>query len=193
MTYYETNPKLYERERIIVDFIKKFPDVNHNSLLKMIVPKYMAKTTFEKTRDSLLKKEMISVKKQGNMKIYVSTFNYQQKSLQHFERLTNTSFHNLKNFIKKLEIDYRHKAVSEKISVANSLLRNIIQTDAGFTILDSIKNPKRMLYHDEHLAIQQLIHETFKIIYSDKDSNTIYPTVMGTLWNIMPQDYQDLS
>jgi len=193
MTYYETNPKLYERERIIVDFIKKFPDVNHNSLLKMIVPKYMAKTTFEKTRDSLLKKEMISVKKQGNMKIYVSTFNYQQKSVQHFERLTNTSFHNLKNFIKKLEIDYRHKAVSEKISVANSLLRNIIQTDAGFTILDSIKNPKRMLYHDEHLAIQQLIHETFKIIYSDKDSNTIYPTVMGTLWNIMPQDYQDLS
>jgi len=193
MTYYETNPKLYERERIILDFIKKFPDVNHNSLLKMIVPKYMAKTTFEKTRDSLLKKEMISVKKQGNMKIYVSTFNYQQKSLQHFERLTNTSFHNLKNFIKKLEIDYRHKAVSEKISVANSLLRNIIQTDAGFTILDSIKNPKRMLYHDEHLAIQQLIHETFKIIYSDKDSNTIYPTVMGTLWNIMPQDYQDLS
>jgi len=193
MTYYETNPKLYERERIILDFIKKFPDVNHNSLLKMIVPKYMAKTTFEKTRDSLLKKEMISVKKQGNMKIYVSTFNYQQKSVQHFERLTNTSFHNLKNFIKKLEIDYRHKAVSEKISVANSLLRNIIQTDAGFTILDSIKNPKRMLYHDEHLAIQQLIHETFKIIYSDKDSNTIYPTVMGTLWNIMPQDYQDLS
>jgi len=151
----------------------------------MIVPKYMAKATFEKTRDSLLKKELILVKKQGNMKIYVSTFNYEQKSLQHFERLTNTSFHNLKN--------YMHMAVSEKISIANSFLKNIIQTDAGFTILDSLKNSKRMLNHDEHLSIQQLIHETFKIICSDKDCDTIYPTVMGNLWNIMPQDYQDLS
>jgi hypothetical protein len=193
MTYFESSLELYEREMIVLGFIKKCPNVHHNSLLKMIVPKYMAKTTFEKTKDSLLKKELISVKKQGNMKIYVSTFNYEQKSLQHFERLTNTSFHNLKNFIKKLETDYRHKAISEKISVANSLLKNIIQTDTGFTILDSIKNPKRMLYHDEHLSIQQLIHETFKIIYSDKDYDTIYPTVMGTLWNIMPQDYQDLS
>lgn len=193
MTYFHINPKLYERESILLEFIKKYPDVHHNSLLNMIVPKYMAKATFEKTRDSLLKKELISVKKQGNMKIYVSTFNYEQKSLQHFERLTNTSFHNLKNYIKKLETDYRHKAVSEKISIANSFLKNIIQTDAGFTILDSLKNSKRMLNHDEHLTIQQLIHETFKIICSDKDCDTIYPTVMGNLWNIMPQDYQDLS
>jgi hypothetical protein len=193
MTYFQINPELYERERIVLEFIKKYPDVHHNSLLKMIVPKYMAKATFEKTRDSLFEKELISVKKQGNMKIYVSTFNYEQKSLQHFEKLTNTSFHNLKNYIKKLETDYRHKAISEKTSIANSLLKNIIQTDTGFTILDSLKNPKRMLYHDEHLTIQQLIHETFKIIHSDKDYDTIYPTVMGNLWNIMPRDYQDPS
>lgn len=191
MTYFQINPELHERERVVLEFIKKNPDVHHNSLLKMIVPKYMAKATFEKMRDSLFEKELISVKKQGNMKIYVSTFNYEQKSMQHFERLTNASFHNLKNYIKKLETDYRHKAVSEKISIANSFLKNIIQTDTGFIILDSLKNPKHMLYHDEHLIIQQLIHEIFKIIYSDKDYDTVYPIVMGNLWNIMPQDYPD--
>jgi DNA-binding ferritin-like protein (Dps family) len=193
MTYFVINPELYERERIFLEFIKKFPDVHHNALLKMIVPKYMAKTTFEKTRDYLLEREAISVQKKGNMKIYVLTLNYELKSQQHIERLTNTAFHNLKNHIKKLETDYRHKDVNEKIAIANSLLKNILQTDTGFTILDSVKNPRKTLYHDEHLTIQQLIHEVFKIIYLDKDYDTIYPTIMSHIWSIMPTDYQDSS
>jgi hypothetical protein len=193
MTYFVINSELYERERIVIEFIKKFPDVHHNALLKMIVPKYMAKTTFEKTRDYLLEREVISVQKKGNMKIYVLTLNYELKSQQHIERLTNTAFHNLKNYIKKLETDYRHKDVNEKITIANSLLKNILQTDTGFTILDSVKNPRKTLYHDEHLTIQQLIHEVFKIIYLDKDYDTIYPIIMSHIWSIMPTDYQDSS
>ena len=193
MTYFVINPTLYERERIVLEFIKNYPDVHHNALLKMIVPKYMAKTTFEKTRNSLLEREVISVRKKGNMKIYVLTLNYEQKSQHHIERLTTTAFHNLKNHIKKLETEYRHKDVNEKITIANSLLKNILQTDAGFTILDSIKNPKKTLYHDEHLTIQQLIHEVFKIIYSDKDYDTINCTIMSHLWSIIPTDYQDSS
>ena len=193
MTYFVINPELYERERTVLEFIKKFPDVHHNALLKMIVPKYMAKTTFEKTRNYLVEREVILVQKKGNMKIYVLTLNYELKSQQHIERLTNTAFHNLKNHIKKLETDYRHKDVNEKIAIANSLLKNILQTDTGFTILDSVKNPKKTLYHDEHLTIQQLIHEVFKIIYLDKDYDTIYPTIMSHIWSIMPTDYQDSS
>ena len=38
---------------------------------KIIVPKFMAKTTFEKIRNSLLKKEIIFVEKKANMKFYV--------------------------------------------------------------------------------------------------------------------------
>jgi len=41
------------------------------------------------------------------------------------------------------------------------LLTSLLQTDNGFTILDSIKNPKKTLYQDEHLMIQQLIFSTF--------------------------------
>ena len=193
MTYFVINPELYERERIVLEFIKKFPDVHHNALLKMIVPKYMAKTTFEKIRNYLLEREAISVQKKGNMKIYVLTLNYELKSQQHIERLTHTAFHNLKNQIEKLGTDYVHKDVTEKITIANLLLKNIFQTDIGFTILDSVKNPKKILYRDEHLTIQQLIHEVFKIIHSDKDYDTIYPTIMCHIWSIMPTDYQNPS
>ena len=192
MTYIEPNSELYERERIVLDCIKTNPNIHHNALLKIIVPEYMAKTTFEKTRDSLLEKEIISVQKKGNMKFYVPTLNYATKFQQHIERITNTSFHNQKIHIKKLETDYQHKDVNEKITIANSLLKNILQTDNGFTLLDSNKNPNKTLYRDEHLEIQQLIHRLFTIIHNDKDYDTIYPTVMSYLSTGMPKDYQEL-
>ncbi len=151
----------------------------------------MAKTTFEKTRNSLLEKEIVTVLKKRNMKFYVPTQNYTIKFQQHIERITNISFHNLKNYIKKLETDQQHKDVNEKIILANSLLKNILQTDNGFTLLDSNKNPHKTLYRDEHLEIQQLIHSLFNTIHNDKDHDTIYPTVMSYLSTSMPKDYQE--
>ena len=68
MSHYEPNIEMYERERVVLENIKNNPDLHHNALLKIIVPEFMAKTTFEKTRDSLLEKEIISVQMKGNMK-----------------------------------------------------------------------------------------------------------------------------
>jgi len=192
IAYIEPTLELYERERIIFEYIKNNPKMHHNALLKKIVPEYMAKTTFEKTRDSLLDKEIIFVEKKGNMKFYSPTINYATKFQQHVERITNTAYHNLKNYIKKLDDDYRHKDVSEKIKIANSVLKNLLQTDNGFTLLDSNKNPKKTLYRDEHLEIQQLIHYVFEIIQNDKDHETIFPTVMSYLDSSMPKSYQEL-
>jgi len=191
MSRYEPNRELYERERIVLESVKTHPDLHHNALLKLIVPEFMAKTTFEKTRDSLLEKEIITVQIKGNMKFYHPTENYEQKSQRHIERSTNNSFHDLKLQIKKLDTDYRHKDVDEKIIIANSLLRNLLQTDNGFTILDSSKNPKKTLYRDEHLTIQQLIHQVFEVMRHDKDFEIIFPTIVSYLGIIMPQDSLD--
>jgi len=188
MSQSEPNLKMYERERIVLECIKNNPDLHHNALIKLIVPKFMAKTTFEKTRDSLLEKEIISVHIKGNMKFYRQTENYEQKSQQHIERSTNNSFHDLKLKIKRLDTDYQHKDVDEKIRIANSLLRNLLQTDNGFTILDSAKNPKKTLYRDEHLTIQQLIHQIFEMIRHDKDFELIFPTIVSYLGINMPKD-----
>ena len=188
MSQSEPNLKMYERERIVLECIKNNPDLHHNALIKLIVPEFMAKTTFEKTRDSLLEKEIISVHIKGNMKFYRQTENYEQKSQQHIERNTNNSFHDLKLKIKRLDTDYQHKDVDEKIRIANTLLRNLLQTDNGFTILDSAKNPKKTLYRDEHLTIQQLIHQIFEMIRHDKDFELIFPTIVSYLGINMPKD-----
>jgi hypothetical protein len=63
-----------------------------------------------------------------------------------------------------------------------------MQTDNGFTILDSAKNPKKTLYRDEHLTIQQLIHQVFEMIRHDKDFEIIFPTIVSYLGINMPKD-----
>jgi len=188
MSHHEPNFEMYERERIVLESIKNNPDLHHNALLKLIVPEFMAKTTFEKTRDSLLEKEIIFVQSKANMKLYRLTANYEQKSQQHIERNTNISFHDLKSQIKRLETDYPHKDIGEKIAIANSLLRNLLRTDNGFTVLDSSKNPKKTLYRDEHLTIQQLIYQIFEAIRHDKDFEIIFPPILSYLGIAMPKN-----
>jgi hypothetical protein len=182
----EPHLEVYERERVVFQSIKDNPDLHHNALLKQIVPKFMAKTTFEKTRDSLLEKEVIFVSTRGNMKFYLPTKNYEEKLHRRIERNTNTIFHDLKLTIKKLDTDYSHKDADEKISLANTLLRNLIKVDNGFTLLDSAKNPKKTLYRDEHLTIQQLINHVFEVIRKDKDFEIIFPSIVSNLGIMMP-------
>ncbi|QLH04766.1 hypothetical protein C5F49_05140 [Nitrosopumilus oxyclinae] len=191
MSQSEPAPKKYERERILLESIKNNPDLHHNALLKILVPEFMAKTTFEKIRDSLIKKEIISVRIKGNMKFYYPSEDYEINLQHQVERNTNTYFHDLKLEIKKLDVDYPHKDIDEKILVANSILRNLIRTDTGFTILDSSKNPKKTLYRDEHLEIQQLIHHIFKIIRNDRHFDIIFPTIVSNLGFFIPQSSWD--
>ena len=179
MSRFEPNKNNYERERIILESIRDNPNLHHNALVKIIVPEYMAKNTFEKARDSLIKKEIIYVEKKGNMKFYVPTPNYKEKSQRHLEQNTNKTYHDLKLKIKKLNVDYSHKDIDQKISIGTILLKSLLQTDNGFTILDSIKNPKKTLYRDEHLMIQQLIFQLFKIIKNDADYEIIFPTIVS--------------
>jgi hypothetical protein len=186
MSQFKPDAETYERERVVFEMIKNNPNLHHNALLKKIVPEFMAKTTFEKTRDSLLEKEIISVNHKGNMKFYVPTENYEERLQHRIERNTNNTYHDLKLKIRKLDTDYFHKDVDEKITLANSLLRNLILVDSGFTLLDSAKNPKKTLYHDEHLTIQQLINHIFEIIRKDKDFEIIFPTIVSNLGILSP-------
>ncbi|KFM19443.1 hypothetical protein AAA799P11_00767 [Marine Group I thaumarchaeote SCGC AAA799-P11] len=188
MSQAEPTLMMYERERILLEYIKENPSLHHNALLKLVVPKFMAKTTFEKTRDSLIDKEIIYTNTEKNMKFYHVTENYARKAAQHIEQTTNNSFHDLKIQIKRLETDFPHKDIDEKIHTSNSLLHRLLQTDNGFTILDSIKNPKKTLYRDEHLTIQQLIFQVYETIQNDKDSELLIPTITSFLGVIVPKN-----
>ena len=187
----EHNFKISDRERVVLEKIKNNPDLHHNALLKQIVPEFMAKTTFEKTRDSLLEREIIFVKTSGNMKFYVSTENYEEKLQYRIEHNTNNSYHDLKLKIKKLNANYTHNDIDGKIILANFLLVNLIRVDNGFTLLDSVKNPKKTLYRDEHLTIQQLIHQVFTIIRDDKDFGIVFSIIVSNMGFFMLRDSLD--
>lgn len=181
MSHDEPSLDVYERERIVFQSICDNPKLHHNALMKQIVPKFMAKTTFEKTRDSLLEKEIIFVTADKNMKFYHITENYEEKLHHRIERDTNNMFHDLKLKIRKLDTTFTHKDADEKISLANTLLKSLLLVDNGFTLLDSAKNPKKTLYRDEHLTIQQLINNVFKMIRKDRDFEIIFPPIASNL------------
>ncbi len=183
MSQFEREETSFERERAVLEEVQNNPNLHHNALIKSIVPKYMAKTTFERTKNRLIEKNVLSVSKIGNKKFYHLTENYQKSSLQLIERISHENYQTLQHEIKRVEENYHHKDITEKICSSVHLLRRLLQTDNGFTVLDATKNPKKTLYKDEHLEIQEMISIIFKVITDDKDFELVYPTVMSYLEN----------
>ena len=181
MSQFEPEETSFERERAILEEIKNNPNLHHNALIKSIVPKYMAKTTFEKTKNRLIEKNILTVSQIGNKKFYSITENYQKSSIQLMERISHEKYQILQQEIRRIKDDYLHKDVNEKISTCVQLFKSLLQVDNGFTFLDSIKNAKRTLYKDEHLAIQEMISIIFHTISDGKDSELVYPQVMSYL------------
>ncbi len=143
----------------------------------------MAKTTFEKTKNHLLEKNVLAVVQKGNRKFYYITDNYQKKSQQLIERISHENYQYLQHEVRREKENYYHKDVNEKISKSVQLLRGLLQTDNEFTLLDSVKNAKKTLYKDEHQIIQEMISKVFEMINDDKDFEIIYPAVMSYIEN----------
>jgi len=191
MSRFEADDISFERERAVLDAIRKNPDLHHNGLIKLIVPKYMAKTTFEKTKNRLLEKNVLSVIQKGNRKFYCITVNYQKKSLQLIERISHENYQYLQHEVRREKENYYHKDMNEKISKSVQLLRGLLQTDNEFTLLDSVKNAKKTLYKDEHQIIQEMISKVFEMIKDDKDFEIIYPAVMSYIENTVSKVFQE--
>ena len=181
MSQFEPEEIQLERERAILEEIRNNPKSHHNALVKKIVPKHMAKATFEKTRDELIEKNIITFTTKGNRKFYQITERYEQKAIQIIERITISNFQFLKHEIKRINEKSYHNDVNEKILSVSSILRKLLQTDQGFTFLDSIKNSKKTLYKDEHLEIQEMIYFVFHSITKEKESQIILPTVLSCI------------
>ena len=188
MSHFEAEGISFERERAVLEAIRKNPDLHHNGLIKLIVPKYMAKTTFEKTKNRLLEKNVLEVIQKGNRKFYCITENYQKKSQQLIERISHENYQYLQHEVRREKENYHHKDVNEKISKSVQLLRGLLQTDNEFTLLDSIKNARKTLYKDEHQIIQEMISIIFEMISDDKDFEMIYPAVMSYIENTVSKN-----
>jgi len=191
MSYFKAEGISFERERAVLEAIRKNPNLHHNGLIKLIVPKYMAKTTFEKTKNHLLEKNVLSVVQKGNRKLYCITENYLKKSQQLIERISHENYQNLQHEVRREKENYHHKDVNEKILNSVQLLRGLLQTDNEFTLLDSVKNAKKTLYKDEHQIIQEMISKIFEMIKDDKDFEIIYPAVLSYIENTFSKIVQE--
>ncbi len=191
MSRFEADDISFERERAILDAIRKNPDLHHNGLIKLIVPKYMAKTTFEKTKNRLLEKNVLEVIQKGNRNFYCITEDYPKKSQQLIERISHENYQYLQHEVRREKENYHHKDVNEKISKSVQLLRGLLQTDNEFTLLDSVKNAKKTLYKDEHQIIQEMISKVFEMIKDDKDFEIIYPAVLSYIENTISKIFQE--
>jgi hypothetical protein len=189
MSQFEPEKSFFEREMVILEEIQKNPELHHNALIRKIVPKYMAKSTFERTRDKLIEKNVLSCNFKGNRKFYQMTERYEIKSMQIIERITISNFQRIKHEIKRMDDDFHHKDVSEKIQSYTQLLRELLQTDNGLTLLDSIKNSKKTLYKDEHLEIQEMISFVFQCIARQKDSEIIFSTVISCIGSTFSKSF----
>ena len=181
MSQFEPEGIHFEREMVVLEEIQKNPNIHHNGLIKLLVPKYMAKSTFEKTKNKLIEKNVLSVRLDGNKKFYSIVEDYQKKPLQLMERISHEKYQFLQHQIKKFQETYIHKDVNEKISLSIELLSDLLKTDNEFTILDSIKNSKKTLYKDEHQNIQEMIAKIFELIVEDKKLELIFPIVMKNI------------
>jgi len=191
MSHFEAEEISFERERAVLEAIRKNPDLHHNGLIKLIVPKYMAKATFEKTKNHLLEKNVLEVIQKGNRNFYCITEDYPKKSQQLIERISHENYQYLQQEIRREKENYHHKDVNEKISKSVQLLRGLLKTDNEFTLLDSVKDSKKTLYKDEHQIIQEMISKVFKMINDDKDFEIIYPAVMSYLENTVSKIFQE--
>ena len=58
------------RERIVLDEIEKHTEIQQAKLKNIIVPKFMAKNTFEKTLKNIQLKRLADFRNDGNKKIW---------------------------------------------------------------------------------------------------------------------------
>ena len=194
MTYNDESNKPIGREIIVLDYIDRFPNSNHNTLMKEVVVKdgQMAKKTFEKTIKSLISKGIIKSYQSKNMKIYVRVDNFKESFDGTLEKATGTMFRFMKSEVKRIETNYKNFNIEQKVFQISYHLRNVLQTDTGFTILDSMKDRDDTLYKDEHQQNQQFVGRLLAIVKNDKDFLTVYPMVMNSLGIFPAIDYQDM-
>ena len=164
------------REEIVRSEIAKHTDIHQAKLKNIIVPKHMAKTTFEKTLKNIQLKGLADFRNEGNKKIW------------YIERGTVTKFKELEKFIKdlekklpKLSKEFADRTLSEKAQEVKWLF-SLYEGNMSFINVIHIleKTPKKE--YDKSLELMHRYLETnMKIWKKDKDAKYLIPELMMSI------------
>ena len=169
------------RENIVRLEIEKHTEIIQAKLKNIIVPKYMAKNTFEKTLKSLQLKGLADFRNEGNRKVW------------YVEGVSVSKFKDLEKWIKKLEKDlpeiskeFSNKTLTEKAQEAKWLF-SLYQGNMSFLNLMHLldKTPKK-----EYEKSVELMNRFLKINVSvwkkDKDSELLIAELMMSIMKTNP-------
>jgi hypothetical protein len=169
------------REKIVRDTIAKHGEIPQAKLKNIIVPKYMAKTTFEKTLKNIQVKRLADFRYEGNRKIW------------YVEGVTVAKFKELENYIKDLEKklpkiskEFSNKTLTEKAQEVKWLF-SLYEANMSFiNLMYLLENtPKK-----EYEKSLELMHRFLKINVSvwkkDKDSEQLVAELMMSIIKTSP-------
>ena len=169
------------REKIVIDEITKHTEIPQAKLKNIIVPKYMAKTTFEKTLKNIQVKRLTDFRFEGNRKIW------------YVEGVTVQKFKELENYIKDLERklpkiskEFHNKTLTEKAQEVKWLF-SLYQGNMSFlNLMYLLENtPKK-----EYEKSLELMHRFLKINVSvwkkDKDSEQLVAELFMSIMQTNP-------
>jgi len=169
------------REKIVINEITKHTEILQAKLLNIIVPKHMAKNTFEKTLKNIQLKGSADFRNEGNKKIW------------YVEGATVAKFKELETWIKDLEKklpkiskEFSNKTLTEKSQEVKWLF-SLYQGNMSFLNLMYLleKTPKK-----EYEKSLELMHRFLKINVSvwkkDKDSEQLVAELMISIIKTNP-------
>ena len=169
------------REEIVRSEIAKHTDIHQAKLKNIIVPKHMAKTTFEKTLKNIQVKRLTDFRYEGNRKIW------------YVEGVTVQKFKELENYIKDLERklpkiskEFHNKTLTEKAQEVKWLF-SLYEGNMSFINVIHIleKTPKKE--YDKSLELMHRYLETnMKIWKKDKDSEQLIAELFMSIMQTNP-------
>ena len=169
------------RERIVLDEIEKHTEIQQAKLKNIIVPKYMAKNTFEKTLKNIQLKRLADFRNDGNKKIW------------YVEGVTVAKFKELEKWVKDLEKklpkiskEFSNKTLTEKSQEVKWLF-SLYQGNMSFlNLMYFLENTPK----NEYNKSLELMHRFLKINVSvwkkDKDSDQLIAELMMSIIKTSP-------
>ena len=169
------------REKIVINEITKHTEIIQAKLMNIIVPKHMAKNTFEKTLKNIQLKELADFRNEGNKKIW------------YVEGVNVAKFKEVEKWIKDLEKklpksskEFSNKTLTEKSQEVKWLF-SLYQGNMSFlNLMYLLENtPKK-----EYEKSLELMHRFLKINVSvwkkDKDSEQLVAELMMSIIKTSP-------
>ena len=169
------------REKIVIDEITKHTEIPQAKLKNIIVPKYMAKTTFEKTLKNIQVKRLTDFRFEGNRKIW------------YVEGVTVQKFKELENYIKDLEKklpkiskEFSNKTLTEKAQEVKWLF-SLYEANMSFiNLMYLLENTPKNEYENSLKLMHRFLKINVSVWKKDKDSEQLIAELMMSIIKTSP-------